>query len=76
MLKEATPTNNAENKMFLDIPTAASLAGFSIGGRHPDDANWPEVLYPGIRFPQLEVREGRSKELSENPPTRWNSPDG
>ena len=30
MLKEATPTNNAENKMFLDIPTAASLAGFSI----------------------------------------------
>ena len=30
MLKEATPVNNAKNKMFLDIPTAASLSGFSI----------------------------------------------
>ena len=34
MLKEATAVNHAENKMFLDISTAASLAGFSIRHFH------------------------------------------
>ena len=30
MLTETAPATQARNKMFLDIPTAAELAGFSI----------------------------------------------
>lgn len=30
MLKQVEATNRADTRMFLDIPTAASLAGFSI----------------------------------------------
>lgn len=30
MLEQVTTTGYRENKMFLDIPTAAELAGFSI----------------------------------------------